>query len=216
MVCSGQVGFTTTLDRIIEGGYRFYYYGPVSKVVYFRQDSILGSIYARLHSWPEVVKMKDERFDLLLPKSYAKTLLNEKRLWGLWYGSDFIGKKVLDVGSGAGETASYFFNHGASQVIGIEADTKTNRYADYNRQVNSWTAFFFNKYFEPSDLKFQHDFLKMDIEGGELALLDYEGELGWSRVELHPEAIGSKNCDKIVKRFSLKPMRHFQRIFYHD
>jgi hypothetical protein len=84
---------------------------------------------------------------------------------------DLKGKTVLDVGAHEGGTARFFLQHGASKIIAIEPDSAAFNYLKVNASKHPITAY--NKRFSLTDLTtFYYDFLKMDIEGYEEALLN--------------------------------------------
>ena len=85
--------------------------------------------------------------------------------------SDLKGKTVLDVGAGCGETACFFFRHGAKKVICVEIDPDQNKLAQFNSAINGWNAEVVGRGFELEDLRSDVDYMKMDCEGCEAALL---------------------------------------------
>ena len=100
------------------------------------------------------------------------------------------GKTVLDVGAGEGETAFFFLSHGAEKVICIECDGEKAS----NLQKNSFNhniESYFRK-FNLTDLDKRFDFLKMDIEGYEEALLG---------VNLHAPAVIEVHGLQLVDKF---------------
>ncbi len=52
-----------------------------------------------------------------LHRSYVETELEQ---WHDWYLP--VGRTVLDLGAGCGETAFFYLNHGAERVIAVECD----------------------------------------------------------------------------------------------
>jgi hypothetical protein len=199
------------LELYLRECYSIFYYRLFSGALAIRnnaQDSILGRIYSRVRGWSNVynVQVKDGKYTLILPGLYARIQANELRLWSKWYGDDFKGKIVLDVGAGAGETASFFFNRGAEKVIAVESNPEAIDCLYDNIVRNDWNCEILEGEFKLSDLEIPHDYLKMDIEGGEIALLNYTGELGKASLELHPERIGKENCQKLIEKFNLKAL----------
>ena len=81
------------------------------------------------------------------------------------------GKTVLDVGAGCGETALFFFNHGAKKVICIEPDPQKQRMILRNAQKLKWDVEIVCRGFRLSDMDRAFDFAKIDCEGCEAALL---------------------------------------------
>jgi SAM-dependent methyltransferase len=102
---------------------------------------------------------------------------------------DVRGMTVLDVGAGEGETAKFFLDHGAAKVVCIEPATEAFKFLKVNAAHHNIMAL--NKRFELSDLTVPHDFLKVDIEGYEEALLDVTLRTP-AVVEVH----GLQLCDK--------------------
>jgi len=80
------------------------------------------------------------------------------------------GLTVLDVGAGEGETARFFLEHGARKVLCIEPDEDCFVRLEKNSLGRPIECF--HKRFNVGDLNLQFDFMKMDIEGYEEALLD--------------------------------------------
>jgi|GEM_PF-1731011 hypothetical protein len=104
---------------------------------------------------------------------------------------DLRGKVVLDIGAGEGETAMFFLQHGASKVVCIEAEPEAYSYLEINQRKHPKTITAIHSKFEPSHLKIPHDFLKMDIEGYEEAILGIKLE-NPAVLEVH----GLQLCDK--------------------
>lgn len=81
-------------------------------------------------------------------------------------------KTVLDVGAGAGETARFYLQHGASKVICIEPNPHAYRYLLQNAQTHPIIPY--QEFFCLKHLDLPYDFAKIDIEGYEEILLDAE------------------------------------------
>ena len=149
---------------------------------------------------------------LLLDRYHGGCMLSEVLVWPEVYlpGFSLKGKTVLDIGAGCGETAQFFFDQGAVRVVCVEADYKAASYIAYNvAKSYRWgeTEIHGGVPFALEHLSIPHDFLKMDIEGGEKILTEYEGSLGPCRIELHPELIGKETTDKIIKKFDLRQIQ---------
>lgn len=103
-------------------------------------------------------ELKDfERLEL--DNSHRVTLEGELELWHRAYLP--IGKTVLDLGAGCGETAQFYLNHGAEKVISIEADSECydklcSNFANDNRVI---------------PILAHLDSIKCDIEGGERGMV---------------------------------------------
>lgn len=91
------------------------------------------------------------------------------------------GMVVLDIGARDGDTAKLFLGWGASHVICIE---RNESYSNKNLLTNV------TKIVEPfrlSHLDLKYDVIKCDIEGYEALLLDYDGVLKPTVMEVHSE-----------------------------
>lgn len=109
-----------------------------------------------------------------------------------------VGKIVLDVGAGEGETAKLFLDNGAKEVICIEPDTASFNLLSFNASKHPGRLDIINRKFKLSDLILPFDFLKMDIEGYEEALLG---------VELRRQAVVEVHGLQLVKKFREKGYR---------
>ena len=173
----------------------------------------------RMRSW-SIRAVGNEEFELrhgetvlVLPQYYASMTLNEWKMWEDAYlpCGGLAGKVVLDVGAGAGETAYFYMSHGASKVICVEADKQAYAALLRNAERNKWPIEAVNEKFRLSHLdSFEHDYLKMDIDGGERALLDYQGNLGACMIEAHPYESGIPDIDRRLKeKFGLRDVLEF-------
>jgi len=103
-------------------------------------------------------ELKD--FDRLeLDNDHRVTLEGELELWHRAYLP--VGKTVLDLGAGCGETAQFYLNHGAEKVISIESDSNCydmlrSNFANDHRVI---------------PILAHIDSIKCDIEGGERDLV---------------------------------------------
>lgn len=115
------------------------------------------------------------RWDMVLTKRKAMLMIDQWHRWKREYLPPWSleGKTVLDVGSGCGETAAFYFEHGASTVIGVEPDALESLMAAENARENHWNFLPINKPFSPDMLRAYHfDFFKFDCEGCELPVLE--------------------------------------------
>jgi SAM-dependent methyltransferase len=113
---------------------------------------------------------------LKLLKLYALWFLREWDIWTKSYLPNFSlkGCTVLDVGAGCGETAFFYFLHGAGKVIAIEPNEEAIKCLTENAKVNGWNVEVIPEKFKLDHLKIPHDFMKMDIDGAETALFNAE------------------------------------------
>jgi hypothetical protein len=98
------------------------------------------------------------------------------------------GKTILEVGAGCGETAFFYIQHGASKVISVEIFEPAVKLLKQNVAANKWPVEVIDKPFDLSMLDIPHDYLKVDIEGGEF-ILSNSRNLGPCSIEAHSEEI---------------------------
>jgi hypothetical protein len=113
------------------------------------------------------------------------------------------GMTVLDIGAACGDTAFFYFSHGAARVVGVELDDKRAKVFSENAKRLHWDADIISGPFASSQLSMPHDFLKVDCEGGEVCLLEVDS-LKPMVVELHPWLIGEPTMRSIVSKFHLR------------
>ena len=107
----------------------------------------------------------------------AKCLLSEWCVWRKYYLPPFSlnDKIVLDVGAGSGETAYFYLKHGANKVICIENGAQHPEDLEClyinKKKLN---IEIYPESFKLEHLQLPHDFLKIDIDGGEEIMLDYD------------------------------------------
>ncbi|HKT21431.1 MAG TPA: hypothetical protein VJR06_02235 [Nitrososphaerales archaeon] len=186
---------------------------------------ILGNLYTRaVRRWPKLanlsgindgwrVERSDSKaivftkgpFEVSMDRYHGSVFLSELLAWERLYmpKGGVEGKTILDVGAGSGETALFYFGRGAKMLVCVEPSHESAVHLKRNIERNHWNASAFEEPFSLSRLSIPHDFLKFDAEGAEAALLSYGGELGPSRIEIHPGIIGRDASDAIVKKFGL-------------
>jgi hypothetical protein len=153
----------------------------------------------------QIVRYRND--SLLLTKARVGDIICEWNQWENYYLPAFSldGKTVLDVGAGCGETAYFYFLHGAKRVIAIEMDPINLGLLKRNSQLeclnkDARELRIIPRPFEIEDLtKEKFDFAKIDIEGGETDLLNLE-EIAFPLVL---EAHGIELRDQLVKKFRL-------------
>lgn len=113
---------------------------------------------------------------LKLLRLYGIFFIREWPIWEKSYLPPFslAGRTVLDVGAGCGETAFFYFLHGADKVVAIEPSIKAVDCLRENTTTNKWNVQIIPEYFKLGHLKISHDFMKMDIDGGEIELLNVQ------------------------------------------
>ena len=111
---------------------------------------------------------------LVLSRDRAGMMLYEWRTWKRYYaphGFDFSGKTVLDVGAGEGETVELYRLLGAKKFLCVEPDPQRAARLRQTSARNGWDAEVFEEPFSLKFLERAFDFMKMDCEGCESALL---------------------------------------------
>lgn len=136
-------------------------------------------------------------YDLRLSPYHATMLIDEWSDWEEFYHPvSLLNKRVLDIGSGCLETASFFLAHGASHVSCIESDAEKCAIAIENKKRNNLPVEIINEKFSLDHLAIAHDFFKMDIEGYETELLKYNGNLKPCVIETHSKDTAKQLSDK--------------------
>jgi len=132
---------------------------------------------------------------------YMELLWREWRAWKNWYLPPWSldGKTVLDVGAGCGETALFYYYHGAGRVIAVEPESSLGPLLNRNMERNRWNMEIVERPFDKSMLRWSFDFMKMDAEGCETQLLSL-GSLPPCAVEVHDKA----TADKLQERFEVE------------
>jgi hypothetical protein len=111
---------------------------------------------------------------LVMSRDRAGMMLYEWRTWTRCYvprGFDLSGKTVLDVGAGEGETVELYRLSGAKRFLCVEPDPQRAARLRENSARNGWDAEVFEEPFSLKFLERKFDFMKMDCEGCEAALL---------------------------------------------
>lgn len=119
---------------------------------------------------------------------YMELLWREWRAWSTWYlpAWSLRGRTVLDVGAGCGETALFYYHHGASRVIAVEPEPSLVPLLRKNKDHNRWNMEIVERPFDTSMLSWTFDFMKMDCEGCETLLLKV-ASLPPCAIEVHEE-----------------------------
>ena len=127
---------------------------------------------------------------------YGLLYLIERKAWSYYLPPDGLeGKTVIDVGGGCGETAKFFLEHGAEKVFVIESNPNCESYLKINslnhpRLEYRICDFDFLKIYS---MKF--DYLKLDIEGYEMGILN------WVSVLKDRDVVLESHCNYITDLF---------------
>lgn len=161
--------------------------------------------------WLKIIHRDDESVIIEL-YGHQKRLLNgifiifadEWRIWEKYYLPTFSlrGKTVLDIGAGCGETAFFYVLYGAKKVVAIEPDRKATECLKENAKRNNWNIEIIQEAFKPEHLNIPHDFMKMDIEGHEIALL---------KAPIIKPCIVEVHTNELARKFEEKG---FKKIYY--
>jgi hypothetical protein len=146
--------------------------------------------------------------DLLQLKfDHLAIMANEWKTWSSNYLPSFSldGKAVLDVGAGCGETAHFYFLHGAKKVIAIEPDESACSLLKANAKRNHWHIDVIEGRFRLNQLdELSYDFMKMDGEGCEAELLRLKRPLPPCLIEAHDRTLAKELCLKFNLRITHK------------
>ena len=145
--------------------------------------------------------VKIGRYVLETTPYYFELLWREWQAWKNWYLPPWSlnGKTVLDVGAGCGETALFYYLHGAERVIAVEPQASLTALLKTNMARNKWNMEIVEGPFQLSILQRNFDFMKMDGEGCEDLLLKADS-LPPCAIEVHDEAV----LNRLTGRFELK------------
>jgi ribosomal protein L11 methylase PrmA len=148
-----------------------------------------------------------------LPRAYVGLLFMEwPRYWEKYYlpPGGVGGKVVLDAGAGAGESAYFFFNHGARRVIAIEQDARSVEFLRENATRNKWDMEIIHSSFRAEFVRESRcDFMKVDVEGGEKEIIVLD-KLPECFIETH-DLLVSNITQALVKKFGLRVMKRVDR-----
>ncbi len=137
------------------------------------------------------------RSKLKLNRRKAALMVSEWKLWNDYYlpSSGVAGKTVLDVGAGCGESTALMFEKGAKMVVCVEPSQEEVAYLRENIKTNGWNCEVIPSGFDLSMLKSEIDFVKMDCEGCEAALIGLE-KLPSVIAEVHSVELKDKFIEK--------------------
>jgi ribosomal protein L11 methylase PrmA len=104
-----------------------------------------------------------------------------------WYLPPFSlkGKIVLDLGACCGETAYYFLQNGACKVVCVECDPEYIKLLEENKKNLNLNIEIVAERFNLKHLQISHDFIKCDIDSGEVDLLPIAEHLKPCVLEVH-------------------------------
>lgn len=137
---------------------------------------------------------------------YGMLYLDEKHCWGRDYTppGGLQGRTVLDVGAGDGETAKWFIDRGASQVLAVEKSPDRLRYLRRNAENNSGLKVINGSFNPEVHLQIPVDLVKIDIEGYEILFAEY--------LESHPEF----NVDVVLEAHSVYLINRFKSLGFSE
>lgn len=138
------------------------------------------------HNWLRVLTFARRPVPLELTWAGRLVWFKERKDWEAEYlpRSGVKGKTVLDVGAGAGETAAFFFDHGAAKVICVEPDPKAVAMLRRNADRFRWNVQVFPEKLSLAHMALPFDWAKIDCEGAERQLLALD-TMPPSAVEIH-------------------------------
>ena len=121
----------------------------------------------------DMYRLKIGKYSIRITPYFFNAIYGEWLDWRRYYlPISLNGATVLDVGAGCGETALFYFLHGARRVVCVEPDKQLSKIIDQNIQANGWNAEVLNRNFDLDLLQTEFDFMKMDCEGCEVRLLN--------------------------------------------
>lgn len=124
--------------------------------------------------------------------------------WGIWNRyctpkSGVLGKTILEVGSGCGETTALLFEKGAKKVVCVEPNDEEVKYLLANIEENKWNAEVIPTKFSPSIISNEKfDLVRMDCEGCESELLSLN-QFPDLIVEIHSKELRKKFLERGLK-----------------
>lgn len=119
-----------------------------------------------------IYELKIGRYSIKITPYFFNATYGEWLDWKRYYlPFSLEGATILDVGSGCGETAMFYFLHGARRVVCVEPDKRLSTIVAQNIRSNGWNAEVLNRPFGLDLLTDEFDFMKMDCEGCETQLL---------------------------------------------
>ncbi len=146
------------------------------------------------------------RYTLRLNRRKAAMMFGEWDLWNKFYlpREGVAGMTVLEVGAGCGETTALLFQKGAKKVVCVEPAQDEVRYLSENIRTNGWNAEVVPTRFDLSLLNDGFDFVRMDCEGCESALLALQ-RLPRVTMEVHSREVEREFAERgmrVTKRLS--------------
>lgn len=149
----------------------------------YRADQFLRLLWntrrwKRVYENDDYLEVKTDKYEIRLIRepnshykspSYTRSFFNHYWEWKQQYAPPFslLGKTVLDVGSGCGETPLIWFELGASKVICVDSNPYACYHLRENADHNNWNVEIHHDLFNEKHLKLDWDFAKIDCEGGE-------------------------------------------------
>lgn len=127
---------------------------------------------------------------------YGLLYLREREAWSYYLPPDgLVGKTVVDIGGGCGETAKFFLEHGAEKVFVIEANPECEPYLKINSLNHPQLEYRICDFDFLKIYSMKFDYLKLDIEGYEMGILN------WLSVLKDRDVVLESHCNYITDLF---------------
>ena len=151
-----------------------------------------------LHRRGETLEYETWRFSI----PYGLLYIKEHAKWNNDYmpPGGLAGKRVLDVGAGCGESAKWFLDQGARQVLCVESNMEARFHLERNARLNRGVSVLIGSFSPGEHLWYKVDLVKMDIEGYEVLFADW--------LETHPDY----NVDVILEAHSVYVKDRFLKL----
>ena len=148
---------------------------------------------------PEAI-VKTGKYTLKLNRRKAALMVSEWSLWNDYYipPSGIVGKTILEVGAGCGESAALLFEKGAKRAVCVERSSEEVAYLRENVKANGWNVEIVPTAFNLSLLTDEFNLVRMDCEGCEAELL---------RLDKLPNVIAEVHTEELKRKFLERGLR---------
>lgn len=129
----------------------------------------------------------------VMDRRHAKHAVIHWNEWSRDYAPpiDYKPRHILDAGCGAGETILLLSMTGCKKFTGVDIDERALRYCVLNSELNGLTFRGYNEALCLAHMDSDCDFVKIDVEGGEKALLGMRFEVP-TVIEVHGRVLIDK------------------------